>query len=88
MEWQRFTTNPQKKAEPDLFAQTERREALPPEQRNIIAALENTDGLPLFELQKRTALEAKILTAALVTMEINGIIQKMPSGTYHFLGDF
>lgn len=88
MEWQRFTTNPQKKAEPDLFAQTERREALPPEQRNIIAALENTDGLPLFELQKRTALEAKILTAALVTMEINGIIQRMPSGNYHFLGDF
>ncbi len=87
MEWQRFTSN-RKEAEPDLFAQTERREALPPEQRNIIAALENTDGLPLFELQKRTALEAKILTAALVTMEINGIIQKMPSGTYHFLGDF
>ena len=87
MEWQRFTAN-RKEAEPDLFAQTERREALPPEQRNIIAALENTDGLPLFELQKRTALEAKILTAALVTMEINGIIQKMPSGTYHFLGDF
>ena len=85
MEWQRFTTDSTKTTEPDLFAQTDRRECLPREQRCILEVLEQSDGMNLFDLQKATALLAKDLTAALITLEIGGMVQKLPSGAYHLL---
>lgn len=85
MEWQRFTNEVPSSTEPDLFAQTEDVECMPPERRKVMESLRSADGMTLFDLQKTTGFPPYILNRVLVEMEINGEVRKMPSGMFYWI---